>query len=128
MTIDAAIAATRSLCAVLEAENAALRIMDLVAATAFVSQKQRATDAMLAAHKAARPPNDAIWKAEGRRLAALVQENKHLLERAMVAQNRVMACIARAIPRAMPQSSRYGAGGQAPARLALPPLALSNSA
>lgn len=128
MTSHPAISAARDLCVVLAAENAALEMMDIAGATAWVAQKQRATDALLASRKSAPPAGDAAWLAEGQRLNVLVQDNKRLLERAMVAQNRVMACIARAVPRAMPQGTRYGASGQAPSMLAPPPIALSNSA
>lgn len=128
MTSDRAIAAAQYLCAVLEAENAALEGMDIAGATAWVDKKQRATDDLIAAHKALPQPDNAAWVAQGRRLKTLVHDNKHLLERAMVAQNRVMACIARAVPRALPQSSRYGASGQTSTLQALPPIALSNSA
>lgn len=127
MTSHPTISAARALCAVLSAENAALQTMDITGATSWLAPKQRATDALLAAHKTAPPPDRMAWLAEGQRLNTLVQDNKRLLERAMVAQNRVMACIARAVPRAMPYATRYGAGGQAPSMMAAPPIAVSNT-
>ncbi len=128
MTAHPAIIAARVLCGVLAAENEALEMMDITGATALVAQKQRATDDLLAAQKTTPPLERAAWLAEGQRLAALAQENKRLLERAMMAQNRVMACIARAIPRAVSHFAGYGASGRAPLISASPPITLSNSA
>ncbi len=128
MTCHPAISAARMLCDVLAAENAALQMMDIAGATALLSEKQRATDTLLAICKSTPPPDAAAWLAEGTRLNTLVLDNKRLLERAMVAQNRVMACIARAVPRAMPHTTGYGASGRTPSMTAAPPIAMWNSA
>ena len=128
MTSHPAITAARALSGVLSAENEALEMMDITGATALLALKQRATDDLLAAQRTTPPPERSAWLAEGQRLAALAQENKRLLERAMMAQNRVMACIARAIPRAVSHFAGYGASGRAPLMAASPPITLSNSA
>lgn len=128
MTSHPAISAVRALCAILVAENDALQRMDVIGATALLAQKQIATDAVLASRTAMPLPDESAWLVEGERLTSLAHDNKRLLERAMVAQNRVMACIARAVPRAMPQSTRYGCSGQMPMKTTTPPIALLNSA
>jgi hypothetical protein len=128
MTSNPLLDAASRLCDVLEAENAALEVMDVIKAVAFVSEKQLATDALLAGRKLIPSVPEGEWATIGKRLDELAKTNKRLLERAMVAQNRVMACIARAIPRALPPQAAYGAKGTVPQRLNLPPVALSNSA
>jgi hypothetical protein len=91
-------AATR-LADMLAEENAALAALDLPRAVAFLPEKQAAITAFIGA---ARTP---VPREFVERLHSLVQENKVLLERAMAAQGRVIAVIARAA--APPQ--RYGA-------------------
>jgi hypothetical protein len=120
--------AARRLCEVLEEENLALSAMDIVKANALVGRKQAAVDALLAARDLIPTVPADEWAKIGRRLALLVQANKKLLERAMIAQDRIIACIARAITRAMPPVAAYGAQGSPAQRRGLPPMALSNSA
>jgi hypothetical protein len=128
MTTKSLIDAASRLCDILEAENAALEAMDIVTAIALVGEKQSATEALLAGRKLIPSVPEGEWATVGKRLAELAKANKRLLERAMFAQNRVMACIARAIPRALPPQAAYGAKGNVPQRRSLPPMALSNSA
>ena len=128
MTGHPTLRAARALCAVLEAENDALQAIDIGRANALLGDKQAATDAFLATRKLidSAPPME--WTEMVKRLGFLARDNKRLLERAMVAQNRLMACVARAIARAMPDASGYGAQGFAQRPRHLPPVALSNSA
>lgn len=125
---DAVIAAARALSDVLAQENAALEHLDVLGANLLLVAKQTAFDALLAAQRngPARPTPEALAVAE--RLRTLADSNKRLLERAMAAQTRVMACIARAIPKAVNQTARYGAGGLAAGPRTLPPVALSSRA
>jgi hypothetical protein len=93
MTADAMAAGT-ALADSLEQENAALAVLDLPRAGAMLARKQRAL-ADLAVARAISPPNDAAERV-ARRLQALAMENKRLLERAIAAQSRVIAVVARA--------------------------------
>jgi hypothetical protein len=115
MTDDLLAAAAR-LTDIIAAENAALMAFDLAAAATSVAVKERAAEAFTAALRAHIAPIDANhrWQAEsvGRRLAALVKENRRLLERAIAAQARVIEIIARASRRELAsRSTRYGAFG-----------------
>ena len=67
-------------------------------------------------------------RAVAERLRGLARENKQLLERAMVAQNRVMACIARAVPKAIGRGNGYGTNGAHATSRLMPPVALSSRA
>ncbi len=61
-----------------------------------------------------------------RRLEAAAAENRRLLERGIAVQGRVLAVVARAVPRALGASpSPYGARGTAPPPAVRAPLALS---
>jgi hypothetical protein len=95
---DAAIRLTETLAA----ENAALAVLDLPRAMALLPEKQEAIAAFIGA---ARAP---VSRDLAERLLTLVQENKTLLERAITAQGRVIAVIARA---AAPPPQQYGASG-----------------
>ncbi len=115
MTDDLLAAAAR-LADVIAAENAALAAFDLRAAATTVIVKHHAAETFTAAlRKQAAPiePNRRDRaEAIGERLAALVQENRRLLERAIAAQTRVMEIIARASRRELAaRTTRYGAFG-----------------
>jgi len=99
------IAAAERLAATLEAENAALVALDLPAAAALLEHKRQA----LARFAGVLGTNAAGAEPIAARLRSLAQDNKALLERAMAAQGRVMAIIARA---AMTPSS-YGTAPRA---------------
>jgi hypothetical protein len=128
-----AMRAAEGLAELLARENAALAAMDLPSATALIEAKRAAADAFVAAQaKAAAkgamsagavPVPDVV-----RRLGDLAAENRLLLERAMAVQQRVLAIIAEAAPRASAVAPRYGAaGGLVGARTALP-VAIAASA
>ncbi len=127
MTMDA-MRAAEGLAELLARENAALAAMDLPSATALVEAKRAAADAFVAAQakavsSGAVPVPDVV-----RRLSDLAAENRLLLERAMAVQQRVLAIIAEAAPRASAVAPRYGAaGGLVGARTALP-VAIAASA
>lgn len=120
--------AAHALCLVLEAENKALRAMDIGRANALLEEKQAAVNRLVGTRGLVGSAPALEWAEAGKRLGLLAADNKRLLERAMVAQNRVMACIARAVARVLPSGSGYGAQGCAPRPSTLPPVALSNSA
>lgn len=128
MTEHPALNTARALCSLLQAENDALQAMDIGRANALLAHKQTATDAFLATRKLIDSAPAGEWAEELKRLGFLAGDNKRLLERAMGAQNRLMACIARAIARAMPDASGYSAQGVKPRPRHLPPVAFSNSA
>jgi hypothetical protein len=91
------IAAANLLADTLAEENAALAALDLPRAAAMLADKQRVVADFLAARdaqSAAMP--DAIIEPLARRLQALSQENRALLERAIAVQGRVIGVIARA--------------------------------
>jgi flagellar biosynthesis/type III secretory pathway chaperone len=120
--------AAETLCGLLEVENSALRRMDIPAATQIVDAKRIATDRLAAAQLAISIPYDQAIKPHAARLRELGLENRRLLERAIVAQDRVLACIARAIPRALAGETGYGVSGAEARRLASRPVALSSRA
>jgi hypothetical protein len=129
--IDTLILAGHRLAEALRAENEALAALDLPRAARLAGPKIAASDAFAAAYAAqakhgsapAGPVRDtAAVLAE--RLAALGQENRRLLERAVALQSRVIETIAgAALPRTQVQ-------GYAPAGRAVParPPALAISA
>lgn len=119
------IQAATALTAILAEENAALAALDIPLASLLVERKRAATDALLAAHRRGAAPATPDAIAIAGRLKQLADENKTLLERAMVAQNRVMACIAAAIPKTIGQDGRYGAGGTVAITRSMPAVALS---
>ena len=99
----------RQLAKVLSAENAALSSMDFAAAGALLAPKHAAADALASALRAASPQvAEPALLAE---LGALAEENRHLLNRAMRVQRRVLDLVARAA-RTTQTASRYGSGGR----------------
>jgi hypothetical protein len=97
----------------LAAENAALGALDLPRAAGMLDTKQRAAEAFIAAralaHEGAPAGFDAAAaRGVAERLAALAEQNRRLLERAIAVQGHVIATIARA---ARPAALGYGAGG-----------------
>ncbi len=106
-------------------ENTALAALDLSGAAAMLAEKQEAAAGFaLACERAGADAEGASLPAPelaalARRLDAAAAENRRLLERAVVVQGRVIATVARAVPRALAAAApRYGAGGGAapPAR------------
>jgi hypothetical protein len=112
--------AGRLLVETLEAENAALALLDLPRAGAMLADKQRALAAFVAARSV--PSSHEAAERMARRLQALAAENKRLLERAIAAQSRVLGVIARAA------TSTAAPAGYASARQAGRPAALALSA
>jgi hypothetical protein len=86
------ITAAECLAGTLEAENAALAALDLPRAAAMLEQKKQA----LAAFTGALGVPVLAGEPIAERLRALAQDNKTLLERAIAAQGRIIALIARA--------------------------------
>ncbi len=127
MSVLPAIAAVAELNRVLRAENAALSAMDIPGANGLLAQKLAATDTLTEALKL-RPilPDSARREVEA--LQNLTAENKALLERAMLAQRRVLACIARAVPRALGQAGNYTAGGKTRPPAQMPAITLLSQA
>jgi len=117
---SALIAAATRLADVLARENAALAALDLAAAAAMLAEKQHAgTEFALAWQRAS--PLEAVGDGQtvvalARRLKEASVENRRLLERGIAVQGRVLAAVARAVPRALAVHgpARYGAGGTAP--------------
>lgn len=97
--------AAAELADVLEAENAALRSMDLPRAIAQVPLKEARADRLRLAlsgigpERSGRPPETLVdSRAMATRLQALAVENRRLLERAIGVQGRLIAILARAAP------------------------------
>lgn len=108
-------AAAARLSRVLDAENAALRTLDLPAAAALLNEKLAATRSLAeaAAHAGTREAPNPEAAGLALRLRDLAQENRLLLERAIAVQGRVLDLVARAARQGTGQPLRYGAGGAA---------------
>jgi hypothetical protein len=112
------IAAASLLEATLSAENAALTALDLPRAAAMLADKQRAVAGFVAALDARRDARaaaaqQAAIEPMARRLQALSEANRSLLERAIAVQGRVIGVIARAAAPAVAPCgySGHGASG-----------------
>ena len=119
MTADPLTLAACALCEVLDLENSALERLDVASAILLLTAKQAATDALLKAPRRAGVIASSDSRELASRLEGLAARNKLLLERAIIAQNRVMACIARAVPKTLANGGRYGATGQASSTAAI---------
>jgi hypothetical protein len=120
--------AADSLASVLEEENQALQALDFAAAVSLLGAKQRAAARFVEAERQTRSLAPAARTGMGarcRRLHGLVADNRRLLERALLAQGRVIAVIARAARNSPEAVPHYGARGTpvAPSR----PFALAFS-
>ena len=104
------IAATVRLASTLEAENAALRALNLPAAAALLAEKQAATDAFNAVRIGTPPVRSEALRDAAHWLTSLAEENRRLLERAIYVQTRVLGVIANAA-RPRNQAPRYGRSG-----------------
>lgn len=116
MTASLLTAATR-LVQVLTAENAALLALDAPAAAALLEEKLAAARG-LAEAAARRPAARQTPESAGLalRLRDLAEENRRLLERAILVQSRVLDMVAHAARQGVAQSNgRYGASGAAAA-------------
>lgn len=94
--------------AVLQAENIALLQPDLAAAASLLPEKLAAVGALGAAAPLPQTPAGADLAA---RLKDLGQENRRLLEKAILVQSRVVELVARAAQTSGRQDRRYGATG-----------------
>jgi hypothetical protein len=121
------VAAAARLADILARENAALADLDFRRATTLLAEKEAAAAAFSSAHAAAKlakldhAQRRALEAAAGR-LRSVGQENRRLLERAIVVQGRVLGSIAKAVARAAPrvQASAYAANGMRPESRRLP--------
>lgn len=112
---------------VLRAENAALSAIDIPSANRLLADKTAATEALVAAVRG-KPALPASSRAAVAQLIALSAENKALLERAMAAQRRVIAVIARAVPKALGDANPYNAAGRTRPPRSMPAISLSANA
>ena len=108
---DAVLAAAMRLADLLAEENAALTALDLPRAGALLGAKTAALEDFTAALQAATAPRGDSARQVAERLRVLGEANRRLLERAIHVQGRVLASIAKALPKALATAPRYGAGG-----------------
>lgn len=118
--------AAAQLADLLERENATLRRLDLPAALALLDAKRAAiaTFELALQEEGSTIRADDAMQALALRLRDATAENKHLLERAMLAQQHVMSLLAQTARQAGP-SGRYGAQGAYVGRVAEAAFALS---
>lgn len=97
-------------------ENAALEALDLSGAVALLPEKRRALSVLSEARAIVlRPDLRPAMEVGLRRLRALAEENRRLLQQALTVQSRVIEIVAGALPRAG-HGGRYTApGSRAPA-------------
>jgi len=119
------IAVAQRLADVLVRENDALRAMDLLRAVSLLREKTAAFADLTAFGQSAAGTSDPALVSTAKRLDGLAMDNRRLLERAMVAQQRVIGIVVRAAASTVVQSSYGGRGRRA--RL-IDPMALSTRA
>ncbi len=111
--------AAAALAEALEAENAALRALDVPRAVAVFPHKEacarRLTEALSQPAAGGSHSSDSVS-----RLRVLADDNRRLLERAMFVQGRLLATLARAMP-----PMRAGYGRTPHPNVAAPPMTLS---
>jgi hypothetical protein len=106
------ITAIRRLADILDLENAALRAMDLRRAAGLLAEKTAALDDLnLACELPSVPAHPALTSIAGR-LRGLMLENRRLLERAIVAQQRVIGIVVRAAAATGRAEPSYGVRGR----------------
>ncbi len=96
---------------VLDRENDALRAMDLIQAATLLPEKTAAIADLTGFGEHTFELPDPALVATARRLDSLASENRRLLKRAIVAQQRVIGIVARAVAAAASVPS-YGAKGR----------------
>ena len=124
MTEQRLMQAAIALADVLDAENAALRTLDIRRAVGLLERKQAAMRDVEAAQREAAALAMHLGEPARRlaeRLQAAAAENKRLLERAITVQRQVIGKLAHAVPAASPVQ-RYGASGARTGKVA--PIAL----
>jgi hypothetical protein len=120
------ITAAQRLADILEQENDALRAMDLRRAAGLLAEKTAAIGDLTAAGEASSAPTHLSLVTIARRLDGLASQNRRLLERAIVAQQRVIGIVVRAAAAAGKAEPCYG-NGRYRARVT-GPMALSTRA
>jgi hypothetical protein len=115
----------RRLGEILELENAALAAMDLGRVTALLPMKAAATANLREAGERSSKPTPETLAAAGR-IDRLARDNRRLLERAIVAQQRVIGIMVGAAQATRAREPAYGASGSL--ATATGPLALSTRA
>ena len=113
-TLDTCIAQHEAL---LIAENSALSRMDIEAVAALTAEKNRLVNLLRDFQSSPSRPPDLAGRTRVGGLARASNDNKALLERAMLVQRRLMAIVATA---AQPPPTGYGKSGAAAAAAALP--------
>ncbi len=103
--------AAHRLCDVLEAENLALTALDFARVGLFQDEKRAALAVLNSCAAEAADPAIDKDPALGIKLRALAEENRRLLEQAILVQNRVMAVLASAA-RTIQLPIGYGAKGR----------------
>ena len=103
--------AAHRLCDVLEAENLALTALDFTRVGFFQDEKRAALAALNGYATEAADPTIDKDPALGVRLRALAEDNRRLLEQAILVQNRIMAVLASAA-RTIQLPVGYGAKGR----------------
>jgi len=105
------ITAVRHLADILDLENHALKVMDLRRAAGLLPEKAAAlADLNLAGEFPSVPAHPALASTAAR-LKSLMLENRRLLERAIVAQQRVIGIVVRAAAATDMAGPAYGARG-----------------
>lgn len=113
------------LAAVLERENSALSAMDMRRAAALLPEKTAAMADLTALAARAPGTTNPVVSAAASRLDGLARENRHLLERAIAAQQRVIGIIVGAATSVAVEPGYGAAGRRAGVRV---PMALSTRA
>jgi hypothetical protein len=108
------ILAAHDLADLVEQENAALRSMDMRGAAMLLAKKAVAVRELAALCEASGTVSHPDLRAATNRLDTLALENRRLLERAIVAQRRVIGIIARAAVAAAAAGPAYIAPGRPP--------------
>ncbi len=125
------IEAAEALAEALAEENAALTALDLARAAGMLARKSAAAAAFAAAVERARHAGGLLADQQrsaalaGTRLRELGAENRRLLEHGLHLQGRVLAAIAKALPKATGGPPRYGASGSLTQARRVQPITLS---
>jgi hypothetical protein len=119
------IAAALDLAGILDRENIALKAMDLRQTAGLLAEKAAAIIDLLASGEAALPSPHPALADVARRVDNLALENRRLLERAIVAQQRVIGIVVRAVAAV---AGEPGYGPKCGPETAARPMALSTRA
>jgi hypothetical protein len=103
--------AAAQLADVLDRENVALRSMDLRRAMTLLPEKTAAIADLVASAEGKPEPSDPVLLVAVRRLDRFAADNRRLLERAILAQQRLIGIVVRAVASVVVAPS-YGAKGR----------------